>query len=213
MPISYPIHLNLSNRLCVVVGGGAVAERKVLGLLEAGGRVRVVSPALSPNLLKLGVSGEIETIVSAYRSSYIQEAFLVFAATNLPEVNAQIVLDAKALNLLANSADTPDAGNFVTPSVVRRGELCLSVTTGGGSPTLSSRISAELSERFGEEYGAYIELLGRFRVSIKAKIKDPPLRKAALVAILTRESELLALLKEDKTEEADRMAEAVLNQF
>ena len=213
MPISYPIHLNLSNRLCVVVGGGAVAERKVLGLLEAGGRVRVVSPALSPKLTQLELAGEIETIVSAYHSSYIQEAFLVFAATNLPEVNAQIALDAKALNLLVNSADSPDAGDFVTPSVLRRGELCLSVTTGGGSPMLSSRISAELATRYGVEYGAYIELLGRFRVSIKTSIKEAPHRKAALAAILTRETELLALLREGKTEEADRMAESVLNQF
>ncbi len=213
MPISYPIHLNLSNRLCVVVGGGAVAERKVLGLLEAGGRVRVVSPALSPKLSKLGGSGEIETIVSAYHSSYIQEAFLVFAATNLAEVNAQIVQDAKSLNALSNSVDNPESGDFVTPSVVRRGELCLSIATGGGSPTLSSRISAELSERFGEEYGAYIELLGKFRVSIKARIKESLTRKAALAALLTCETELLALLREDKTEEANRMAEAVLNQF
>ncbi len=213
MPISYPIHLNLSNRLCVVVGGGAVAERKVLGLLEAEGRVRVVSPVLSPKLTQLKLAGEIETIVSAYHSSYIQEAFLVFVATNLPEVNAQIALDAKALNLLVNSADSPDAGDFVTPSVVRRGELCLSVSTGGGSPMLSSRISAELSERYGEEYGEYIELLGRFRVSIKKSIKEAPHRKAALAAILTRETELLALLREGKTEEADRMAESVLNQF
>src|SRR5579862_6754618 len=107
----YPIFLDLAGRLCVVVGGGAVAERKVAGLLQAGARVRVASPEISPALRDLANRGEIEYHAVEYRGHLLDGAQLVFAATSVRAVNAQVAQDASALNLPASIADAPEEGS------------------------------------------------------------------------------------------------------
>ena len=209
-PISYPIHLNLSNRLCVVIGGGEVALRKVRSLIEAGGKVRVISPEAHLDLEALETEGAIERERATYSPLHLEGAFLVFAATNRTEVNLEVVKEANRLGVLVNSADAPEAGDFVTPSVIRRGALCLSVTTGGSSPMLSARISRELEERFGVEYEVYLELLGAMRSKIKSHTSNPTYRKQLLSALLKQEPRLLSLLREGKRDEAERLAQSVL---
>ena len=208
MSHSYPIHLNLANRLCVVIGGGSVAVRKVRGLLESGAVVRVVSPSFMPELETLGNLGEIELVRTIYSPANLTGAFLIFAATDRADVNAEVVSCANNLRILVNSADDPEAGGFVTPSVVRRGKLCLSVTTGGASPTLAAKISGELETRFGAEYAPYLELLSRARTQIQAKIASPSERRRLLGALLDLELELLELLRNGNTEEAERLLTA-----
>jgi precorrin-2 dehydrogenase/sirohydrochlorin ferrochelatase len=211
MPAYYPLHLDLTGKLCLVVGGGPVAERKVSGLLESGARVRVVCLEATPELQREAAVGRIELILSAYQSDHLAGACLAFAATDREEINAAIAADAVARNVWVNRADIYAAGDFIAPAVVRRGDLCLSVSTGGNQPLLTARLAEELAQRYGPDYGDYIALLGRLRTEIKARIASPQTRRAAMRRLLEAEPLLRARLgHEGDLTEALQAAEALL---
>jgi precorrin-2 dehydrogenase/sirohydrochlorin ferrochelatase len=135
----YPIFLDLCGRTVVVVGGGKVGLRKVRGLLEAGARVRVVSPALATEFDML----RVELIKRAFRPSDLKGAFLAYAATNLREVNRRVAREAKRRGIPVNVADDPGECDFFVPARIRSGELQVAVSTGGRSP----RLAVELRRR------------------------------------------------------------------
>lgn len=209
MPSLYPLFLDLSGRRCVVVGGGAVGARKVAALLEAGAEVRVVSPALGEELATLAEAGRIEAVREPYTPEHLDGASLVFACTNSGDVNAQVVQDAKARNILVNAADAAAQGDFITPAVVRRGELSLAVTA-SGFPMLAARVARELETHFGPEYSAFVELLHGTRRTVKEATPEPAARRAALSAVIERAEELLDLLRTGRSDEARARAEAVV---
>ena len=209
MPAYYPIYLAISGRLCVVVGGGAVAERRIIGLREAGAKIKVVSPTLTPELQKLADANSIEAIVSIYEAVHLNDAFLVVAATNYRAVNAQVIADAQARALLVNAADALEEGDYIVPAVVRRGALCLSVATGGNTPTLTARLSRELAAQFGPEWANYVHLCGAMRDLIKENFAEPE-RRAVHARLTSAETELLALLREDRTEAAYALAHRIV---
>jgi precorrin-2 dehydrogenase / sirohydrochlorin ferrochelatase len=208
----YPIHLDVTGRLCVIVGGGAVAARKALGLLEAGATVRIVSPEVSDAVKALVADGRIEYVSSCYRGDSLDGACLVIAATNAREVNTRVAADARSRNLPVAVADAPSEGTFIVPSVVRRGEFCVTVSTGGSHPALAARLAGELAERFGPEYGAFVELLGAVRDTVKEWTSDRTARRRAAASILNHETELRAHLAAGRREEAQALALAVARQ-
>ena len=176
----YPVSLNITGRLCVVVGGGKVAERKVSGLLAACGRVRVISPVLTGSLRALADRGSVAWREKPYGAGDLDDAFLVFAATDQPAVQTAVQRDARAAGLLANIADAPEACDFQIPAAVRRGDLLLTVSTSGRSPAVSAMIRRQLECEFGEEYGLLTDLLGEARDRILAGPASPAERKARL---------------------------------
>ena len=135
----YPITLNLQGRCCLVVGGGAVAERKVQGLLAAEAKVSLVSPELSPALRELAQAGHIGWQQRAFVPEDAAGAFLIFAATNRPLVQQAVLRAAQEAGVLVNVADMPEACDFQVPAVLRRDDLLLSVATSGASPALLLR--------------------------------------------------------------------------
>lgn len=159
----YPICLNISDKLCVVIGGGSVAERKVQGILAGAGRVRVVSPAITANLQVLECRGAIEWRAHPYSVLDLEGAFLVFAATNVPAVQNAVLRDARAAGLLLNSADGPESCDFQVPASIRRGDLTLSVATNGKSPALAAMVRQRLERDFGEEYTQLTSLMAILR--------------------------------------------------
>ena len=138
MPKLYPVHLILTGRLCLVVGGGIIGARKALGLLAAGARVRVVSLDFCDGLRSC--SHELELIEAAYCSEHMDDVFLAVAATDSRQVNAAVVSDARDRRIPVNCADNQQDGDFIVPASIRRGDLCISVSTGSASPGLSMRI-------------------------------------------------------------------------
>jgi precorrin-2 dehydrogenase/sirohydrochlorin ferrochelatase len=157
--VLYPIFLDLSDRRCVVVGGGDVANRKARKLLQARARVVVISPE---------VGAELESVVvevhrRPYREGDLEGAYLAFAATDSREVNAAVALEAKERGIPVNVADRPSEGDFSLPSTLRRGGLQVAVSTGGASPTLARKIKDELEEVFGPEWAGIVEELSRNR--------------------------------------------------
>jgi precorrin-2 dehydrogenase/sirohydrochlorin ferrochelatase len=142
----YPVNLNIKGKLCVVIGGGRVAERKVKNLLRCGGRVRVVSPALTDRLSKWVGQGKIDYTPSEYRASHLKGAFLVYAATSDRKVNAEIARDAARRRLLVNVADSAKDSTFILPAVFRKGEVSIAVSTNGLSPAKSVGIRDRIKE-------------------------------------------------------------------
>ncbi len=141
MRFAYPVMLDVTDRLVVIIGGGAVAVRKASGVIESGAtRVRVVAPRVRADMPR-----GVERIGMAYEPHHLEGAGLVFAATDSPAVNEQVVRDARARGVLVCRADDADAGDFVTPARFREGEVVVSVTA--GSPALAVAIRNELIQR------------------------------------------------------------------
>jgi len=143
----------------VVVGGGAVANRKARKLLQARAKVAVISPEIAPELESVAV----EVHRRPYRQGDLEGASLAFAATDVRDVNAAVAREGRELGVLVNVADEPSEGDFALPSTLRRGRLQVAVSTGGASPTLAARIRRELEELFGAEWAGVVEELGRAR--------------------------------------------------
>jgi precorrin-2 dehydrogenase/sirohydrochlorin ferrochelatase len=196
----YPVNLNLKNRRCLVVGGGAVAERKVETLLEFGAAVVVVAPVLTPQLRDLADGGSIEYVPGTYELSALDDAFLAVAATDDRETNRAVSEDAQRRGILVNVVDDPDLCTFFVPAVVRRGDLVISVSTSGKSPAMARRIREQLEAQFVPEYGELADLLGELREEVKARYPDQADRNRAFVRIL--DSDALDLLRQGKREEA-----------
>ena len=164
----YPICLDLEGRSCVVVGGGRVAERKVLGLLSCSAQVLVISPELTGELLNRHNDGAIQWLNREYRRGDLKQAFLVIAATDDEGTQKQVYGEAAARNILLNVADVPQRCNFILPATVRQGDLTISISTAGKSPALARKLRLELEKRFGAEYRVLVDILGAVRPEILA---------------------------------------------
>jgi siroheme synthase-like protein len=207
----YPIYLDLKGREVLVVGGGAIAEGKALQLVEAGARVTVVSPELTDALGAAVDRGEIIHLSGSFAEADLNGAFLVIGATDDRKVNERIAKAAKERGLLCNVVDQPDLCNFITPALVTRGELQISVSTGGGSPTLTQRVKREVAALIGEEYGVLLELAAEMRAEAKQRIPDFERRKDALRAFV--ESDALDLIRAGRRDEARDLARRFLQTF
>jgi len=167
--VYYPIFIDLRDKTVLVVGGGKVAERKILNLLKYGCRIHVVSPELTSQLEKLVANKKIQHLPGQSLNQAMSEAFMVIAATDDAVVNARIASRAKELGLLVNAVDQPRDCNFIMPSVVKSGDLQIAISTGGKSPALAKKIRKQLQTLFGSEYGSLVKLLGMLRTEVLAQ--------------------------------------------
>jgi precorrin-2 dehydrogenase/sirohydrochlorin ferrochelatase len=166
----YPAFLDLSGKKCIVVGGGAVAERKVRSLCAAGASVSVISPQISLRLARLAANGTVRHIDREYRRGDLRGAFLVIAATSDAAENERVARDTTGL---ANVADQPGLGNFIVPALVERGQLMLAVSTMGLSPALAKTVRKELESRYPASVAAYLAFIGRMRRKVLDGIPSP----------------------------------------
>lgn len=208
MPRCYPISLNIENRLCLVVGGGQVAERKVLSLLDCGAQVKLVSPELCGGLQKLVNSEKVRHIRDCYRKENLEGAFLVIGATDSDEVNHRVSQDCMEMGLLVNVVDDPPRGNFYVPAVLRRGHLQIAVSTDGKSPLLARKVKEQLGEVFPGEYGDIVSLIGELREKVIKDTADAGKKEKILASLL--DGDTMELLKEKKF---DLAKERILNAF
>lgn len=147
-----PIALNLESRAVLVVGGGAVAARKVAAFQECGALVRVVAPTLGH-----GFPEVFEHRAREFEAGDCIGFVLVVACTNDAQVNAQVADEAKQLGIWCNVADAPDASDFHTVAVVRRGEIAIGVSTSGHSPVLARHLKEKIEAAIGPEYEAMLQ--------------------------------------------------------
>jgi siroheme synthase-like protein len=172
-----PIFIDGRGLRCVVVGGGAVAYRKVQSLLEAGADVLVISPSLTDSLADLARAGRIHHLARCYSEGDLVGARLVYAATGNHDVHRRIYDEARAKAIPINVVDVPELCTFITPAVVNRGAMTIAVSTGGASPALAAHIARRLRRLFGEEYVLVLEVLRAARICLKRT--DPDARSRA----------------------------------
>lgn len=159
----YPILVDLQGKDVLVVGGGAVARRKIDILLKNGARVHVIARELHPALDTYVKEGRIEKLGKEFEDNALDAYFLVIAATDDRRLNHEIGTKAKAKGLLVNAVDQPSDCNFIVPSVLRRGDLLVAVSTSGKSPALAKKVRENLEGLFGDEYGHLLALMGSVR--------------------------------------------------
>ncbi|SDO90327.1 precorrin-2 dehydrogenase/sirohydrochlorin ferrochelatase family protein [Desulforhopalus singaporensis] len=162
----YPINLNLVDILCVIVGGGNVALRKARALIEAGARVRVISPEVVGQIESLAEKKQLEWFSRKFADGDLKGAFMVYAATDNREVQATVAKQAAASGALLNSADDPEGSHFHVPAHFRRGEILVTVSTGGGSPALARKLRESLETVISPEYEGVLDLLAWIRTEV-----------------------------------------------
>ena len=199
----YPVNLDLRGRRCVVIGGGQVAERKTLTLLEAGADVTVVSPSLAPKLADLAASGRIIHVASLFQEAHLADAHLVLAATNDLAANRTVAHCCRTKGILVNVAAPPEESSFIVPSVVERGDLVIAVSTSGASPALSRTIRQELEKQYGPEYELLLTRLAGVRKRLQEEVGSETSRRQVLDAIIG--SNVLDLLRKGNHHEADHL--------
>ena len=165
----YPFFLEMNQRRCVVVGGGAVAERRVEGLLAAAASLTVISPTITAGLRRLLTEKRIRHVERAYEAGDLAGYDLVFVATDEAEMNARICRDARAQGVWINSADDPAHCDFILPAVIRRGALTVAVSTGGASPAATRAIREELDQYFTADYAGFVRIAGEVRNELRGR--------------------------------------------
>lgn len=168
----YPVFLNLRGRRVVVVGGGAIAEQKVTGLLDAGARVILVSPALTWKLEDLAATGAIDVRRRAYQPGDLEGAFIAIAATDDRGANAAVWDEAEERGILLNAVDDLPHCSFIAPAVHREGDIAVAISTGGKSPAFAVRLRERIAALIGREEAALLDLLGELRPHVAARVPD-----------------------------------------
>jgi siroheme synthase-like protein len=163
----FPIFLELKGRTCLVVGGGQVAARKVEGLLAAGARVTVVSPKLDGELAKLKSERRIVHVDRPYQRLELRSYALVIAATDDATTNERVASDARQSDVLVNVVDEPALCDFIVPSVVRRGDVVMAISTGGLSPALARWLRQEMESYLSDDFERLVQLLAEVRSELR----------------------------------------------
>jgi precorrin-2 dehydrogenase len=209
----YPIMISLEGKQAIVVGGGRVGVRKVMGLLDSGAQVIMISPKLEPELERMAHRGQIEWVQESFDASLLDKypgAALVFGTTDRREVNVAVHKACVDRKILCNIADVPDLCTFIVPAVITQGDLMIAVSTGGASPALARRIREDLEKHFGPEYGEMTHVLGELRKLVLQTGSAPDENKKIFREIVN--SEVLAALKDNDRERVLDILKAILPQ-
>jgi precorrin-2 dehydrogenase/sirohydrochlorin ferrochelatase len=206
----YPVNLDVQNKGCLVVGGGAVGERKVKTLLECGARVTVIAPLVTEYLHGLASEDRIRLEVRAYQPSDADGQFLVIGATGDEEVNRQISEDASGRGMLCNIADCPKACTFVLPAIVSQGDLVIAISTSNKSPAVAKRIRQALEKEFGPEYATLLKVMGAIRERLLAEAKSPESHKQQFERLL--DEGLLEMIREERTQKVSALLQDALGE-
>jgi precorrin-2 dehydrogenase/sirohydrochlorin ferrochelatase len=191
----------------VVIGGGKVAERKILPLLKAGAHVKIISPDITKKIERMKQQKLVQHTARSYRKGDLRAAFLVIAATNSTKVNEQVSRDAPCL---VNVVDTPQLCNFIVPSTMIRGPLNIAVSTGGISPALARSIRQELQTIYGSEFSKYLRSLREIRQDAMNTIHDRRKRTEFLKCIASEE--MIRKIRGKGLKAAKKTAERLLEQ-
>lgn len=207
----YPIYLNLKGKKCAVIGGGIVAQRKVKSLLNAGAKVTVISPDLTDALQKLALKGSVVHVKGEFSPQHLDGTTLVIAATNDAKVNSFVASAANKKRVPANVVDLPSLCDFTVPSVVRRGDLLISISTGGKSPALSKKIRLTIEREFGKEYALFLKLMNDLRKKAQSEIKSQRQRSILFNNLVN--SDILELIKRGEKDKVQRRVAAIFERI
>jgi len=181
----YPIYLELQDKQTVLIGAGSVAARKAKTLIATGAKVRVIARNIEPVFKKSCEELSIEIIQGTYSKEYIQDAFLVVAATNDNALNTEIFNDCQQLKILCNVVDVPNLCNFYVPAVIRRDDLQFAISTNGKCPAYAAHLKCKFQELITEEHGKFLDLLDDARQLVIRQV--PPVKRKDLLSKLSND--------------------------
>lgn len=204
---SYPAMLDLKNKKCVIVGGGKVAVRKALPLIEAGAELTVIAPVADPQLATLAKTGLLQLQLRAYADNDLSGAFLTIAATDDFNINRKI---AAAAPCLCNVVTEPALGNFSVPSTVKNGALTFTLST-GGMPALTRILAQDLKAYYGNEFAEFNEFLQQLRRELKIIETTPEKRTVFWRQTLTQS--VIDLLHAGQLDQAKEIITDAANRF
>ncbi len=205
--ILYPINLKIENQKCVVIGGGKVAYRKILRLLDSDAKVEVISPTVCTEIFQLAEQNKISLRLESYSAEKISTGLILIAATDNFELNKKILADGRAKNFLVNDVDGD--GDFFVPSKIQRGDFLLTISTGGSSPAFAKFVRENLEAEFDENFGAGLEIISRYRQEVKNILQNHEDRKKFWRGILT--PSMWKLLKNGELEKAEGIIKNALD--
>lgn len=205
----YPIYLNLTDKLSIIVGGGTIAEGKVTGLLEADAKVVIIAPEVTPAVQELAESGKITWEKRVYRDGDLEGAAIAISATDDPEINHQVWDEANRRGILINVVDDVPYCNFIAPAIVRRGDITIAISTNGKMPALAAHMRREMDKSFGDEYLQLLEMTTPMRAELGAKHLAYTTRQQ-LWRKLFEETDLIDLVRQGDEESARKLAREVL---
>ena len=165
----YPVYLDLRGKPCVVIGGGEIGERKVEGLVESSAEVTLISPDVTQRLQELAHAGRITWHARQYRQGDLKGAFLAIAATDVRDVNQAIAAEAQDEKVVLNVVDDAPLCSFIAPSIVKRGEVTLAISTGGSSPALARKLKETIQDSDLLRYADLAGVLSKARSLIKQR--------------------------------------------
>jgi precorrin-2 dehydrogenase/sirohydrochlorin ferrochelatase len=184
----FPIFLKLTGRPCLVIGAGNLAQSKIESLRAADAQVTVIAPYAAPAIVALAEAGEIAWLQRPYQPGDVAEGtFLVVTATDVPAVNRAVYLEATGKSILCNAVDDPPYCDFYFPSLVRRGDLQIAISTAGQSPALAQRLRKELNAALPLDLGPWLAELGNLRREVLQLEPLNEARKQVLHHLATRE--------------------------
>lgn len=204
----YPVYIQLRAQPCVVIGGGKIAEGKVDGLLAAQAKVIVIAPELTLRLQHLAEQQQITYIARKYQPGDLTGAFMVICATDQTEINHQVWQEATANRQLVNVVDDTPRCNFIAPSILRKGDLTIAISTSGKAPALAVRLKERLQREIGPEYERFLELAGELREPLAQHVPDFETRKALWYELVDSEI-LAALARGDESSVRDIISQVV----
>ena len=202
VPTLFPVFIDLRDRPVLVVGGGAVARRKIEALLPTGAKVRVGAPALDADVAEWVASGHITHLDGRFDPAWLDDVWLVIAATDEPETNRAVAEAAQARRLWANVVDDAPLCSFQVPARIERGPLQIAISSGGGAPMLARHLRERLETELDESLGTLGNLLVKHRRRIRARVPDTSTRRRFFDAVLR--SDIQSLLRRGDAEAAER---------
>ena len=197
----YPINLNIENKKCTVVGGGKVALRKILSLLDCGAKIEVIAPEVCEEIFQLSKQKKITLIQEKYSAEKISTGMILIAATNDFELNKKILRDGRNKNFLVNVVE--GESDFNVPSKIERGDFLLTISTGGNSPAFSKFVRENLDQEFSADFGEGLKIISQKRQEVKKLLQNHEDRKNFWRRILT--PELWQLLKKGELEKVEEI--------
>jgi precorrin-2 dehydrogenase / sirohydrochlorin ferrochelatase len=192
-PTQYPVFLDLRDRPCFVIGGCSTAEEKVKALVAAGARVTVISPDLSPGIAGLAVEAKVDSIARRYRRGDLRTAFLVIVVAQSAAIVQSVWEETRGRNVLVNTLDDVPHCDFIAPSIVRRGDLAVAISTGGKAPVMAVRLRQKLERELGAEHARFLELAGRLRAPLARRWPDFETRRTLWYRLI--DSDVIHLLR------------------
>ncbi len=183
----YPLFLDITEKECLVVGGGSVAERKALMLLRFNASVTVVSPKVTRKLADLADRGTLRLLARRYHTGDLDNVAVVFACTDDRDTNGAVREDAAKRGILINVVDKPKECDFIVPSIIRKGDVTIAVSTSGVLPMASKKIRQAIEKTVTKDYVAYTRIIGALRRHLIDTVPDPARRKTIMKGIASME--------------------------